>query len=431
MKTIYENGRRSVYPSGTATTDDLGQYRIAGLEPGEYYVSAVPRNSVTAVASSLLSLTTRAAEVGRARPDTPTWRTSIEDNMRVQGVVDPFTSVGYVATYFPGTTQSSAAGRVQLGISEQAGGIDIQLQVVQSASVRGTVVLPDGRPTSARVQLLDTDMPIANVGVHSRAADSRGRFSFDGVPPGSYLVLSQKSQPNGAGELTASATVSADGADGDGITLTLEPGVSVSGKLDFAGAPGLVASKLGVRLELIPGVDHWESPALSVTPAADGQFHLRGVAPGLYRVVVTNLPPNTHIASAIFDGVDAADRNLAIARRENVAGGVITFTARAAAITGLVTDASNDPVSHMSVLLFPTDRELWVPQSRRIRLVQPNREGRFSVDELPPGEYFVGAVPPPEGGQQFDVAFLAASAAGAATVALSQGQHTTTDIRVR
>ena len=36
----------------------------------------------------------------------------------------------------------------------------------------------------------------------------------------------------------------------------------------------------------------------------------RGVAPGRYRVVVSGLPPSHHIASATFNGIDAADHNL-------------------------------------------------------------------------------------------------------------------------
>ena len=54
---------------------------------------------------------------------------------------------------------------------------------------------------SARVQLLDAHMPIANLGVHFRSADSKGRFAFTGVAPGTYILLTQKSQPGGGGEL--------------------------------------------------------------------------------------------------------------------------------------------------------------------------------------------------------------------------------------
>jgi hypothetical protein len=431
MKVIYENGRRSVYPSGSATTDDLGGYRIASLEPGEYYVSAVPRNSLTSVANALYSLESRAAQVGRGQVDPQSLRTSIEDNLRVQGVVDPFTSVGYVATFFPGTIQSSAASVVRLGVSEQAGGIDIQLQPVESATVRGSVVTPDGTPTSARVQLLDAAMPIANIGVHFRNADSKGRFSFDGITPGSYLVLTQKSQPGGAGELTASVTVQAQPEGSGEVTLTLQPGVMVSGRLDLSTLPGVAPAKLRVRLDVIPGVDHWESPAIAVTPDAEGQFVARGVAPGRYRVVVSGLPAGRHIASAIFNGVDAADHHLVIERRERVSGGVVTFTSRVGEVSGTVTNSADAPVSEMSVLLFPGPLDLWVPRSRRIHVVQPNPDGRFVIRDLPAGEYRIAAIPPPDDGQQFDLEFLRQAASGAATVTLAEGARQTHDLRVR
>jgi hypothetical protein len=431
MKVIYENGRRSVYPSGNATTDDLGGYRIASLEPGDYYVSAVPRNSVTSVANTRYSVEERMAAVGRGQVDPNALRTSIEDNLRVQGVVDPFTTVGYVATYFPGTIQSSAATTVRLGVSEQAGGIDIQLRPVQSASVRGIVAAPDGTPVTARVQLLDAAMPIANIGVHFRNTDGKGRFSFDGIPPGSYLVLTQKSQPGGAGELTASATVHAQADGEDDVTLTLQPGVTVSGRIDLRTIPGVAPSKLRVRLDIIPGVDHWESPAISVTPDGEGQFVARGVAPGRYRIVVSGLPSTHHIASAIFNDLDAADHNLVIERRERISGGVITFTSRVGEISGAMTNAAGEPVAEMTVLLFPADQELWVPRSRRIHVVQPNPDGTFVIRNLPPGDYRIAAVPPPDEGQQFDIEFLRQVASGAAVLTLAEGARQTHDLRVR
>ena len=431
MKVIHADGRHSVYPSGSATTDDLGGYRIASLEPGDYYVSAVPRSSVTSVANTIYSIDSRLAAANRGQPDAQARRTSIEDNLRVQGVVDPFTRVGYVATYFPGTTQSSAATPVRMGVSEQAGGIDIRLQSVESATVRGTVVMPDGTPATARVQLLDAMMPIAGLGVHFRNTDSKGRFSFDGIPPGSYLVLTQKSQPAAAGELTAAMTVQAHAEGMDEVTLALQPGITVSGRLDLSTLPGIAPSKLRVRFDIIPGVDHWESPAIAVTPDAEGQFVARGVAPGRYRVVVTGLAAARHIASAIFNNVDAADHNLVIERRERISGGVVTFTTQVGEISGNLANASGDPVSDMSVLLFPADRELWVPRSRRIHVVQPNPDGRFVIRDLPPGEYRIAAVPPPDDGQQFDPEFLGQTASGTATVSVGQGTRHTHDLRVR
>src|SRR5207249_2147050 len=44
MRYQYLQGDRRLTPAGTAQTDDRGQYRVWGLMPGDYYVSAVARN---------------------------------------------------------------------------------------------------------------------------------------------------------------------------------------------------------------------------------------------------------------------------------------------------------------------------------------------------------------------------------------------------
>ena len=62
----YINGERIVQTSGTATTDDLGAYRIAGLLPGEYLVTAVPRDTVAAAAAQAESVADRLAQIKAA-----------------------------------------------------------------------------------------------------------------------------------------------------------------------------------------------------------------------------------------------------------------------------------------------------------------------------------------------------------------------------
>ena len=67
----YNLGTRVPFPVSGATTDDLGQFRVAGLAPGSYYVMATSsetwrtRESET---SALVRPTTRASRWGRRRP---------------------------------------------------------------------------------------------------------------------------------------------------------------------------------------------------------------------------------------------------------------------------------------------------------------------------------------------------------------------------
>jgi hypothetical protein len=109
---------------------------------------------------------------------------------------------------------------------------------------------------------------------------------------------------------------------------------------------------------------------------------------------------------------------------------LLKFVAGGAHISGVVSNPSG-PVADHSVVLFPADRELWVPQSRRIHVAQPDAQGRYTIRNLPPGEYRIAAVIPPEPGQQFDREFLGQAASVSISVTLAAGEQKTQDIRVR
>lgn len=437
MRFGYANGIRVAEPvPATVVTDDLGAYRIAGLLPGEYVVSAVPRDSVAAAAANAESLKQAQARMlaaAKARGDDRAMQASFERARAEQGrdPTGPPDPVGYVPVYHPSATLPSAAARLRLGVSGQVGAADIQLQVVKTGVVSGVVTGPQGTPSAARVQLIDPSMPIANIAVWFRNASANGRFAFHGIPPGTYVVTAQASAGKPGEELTASANIQVDENDVRDVALTLRAGVLASGTIDLASlAASVEPSRLFVDLLRIVTPADWEVPAGTATPDAEGRFVIRGLAPGRYRVGVRGLRDGWMIASAMFDDVDAADEHLRVDTR-NVTGGVIRFTRERAQVSGTVTSGSGDPVSDHAIVLFPSDRELWLPHSRRIHVAQPGADGRYTIRGLPPGEYRIAAVVPPEAGQQFDPEFLAQVMQGSTAVTLAAGEQKTQDIRVR
>ena len=435
MRYGYTEGGRMAQPVGQATTDDTGAYRIAGLMPGEYVVSAVPRDSVASAAASAESLRGRWNEMlaaARANGTEAVVRENLARATREQGrspvaVPDP---VGYVAVFHPASATPAGAARIRLGVGEQITAADIQLQVVRTAVVKGTVTNAAGRPVAARVQLLDPSMPIANLAVWFRTAAANGTFAFHGIPPGSYVARAQASAGRGEGELTAAAAVQVQEAGVHDVDLALRSGFTASGALDLSTLTGVDTRKLQVDLMVISTPADWESPLGNAVPDAEGKFVIRGLAPGRYRVGVRGLPDGWAIASAVFEDADAADFNLHI-DDHSVAGGVIKFTNRTSNVDGTVTNSSGDAVTDHTVLLFASEREYWVPRSRRVRVAQPGADGRFSIKGLPPGTYRVAAVIPPEAGQEFDPEFLAQAVGGSREITVGPGERKTHDIKIR
>src|SRR5918993_5183294 len=118
MRSTWSNGKRRLQSTGrTATTNDLGQYRIYGLPPGDYYVSATMRGTQEMVVTEMAMVATM---VGGSQPDSP--------------------RSGYAPTYYPGTPNGSEAQKLAVAIGQEAQNIDFGLLGVRLVKVSGQVV---------------------------------------------------------------------------------------------------------------------------------------------------------------------------------------------------------------------------------------------------------------------------------------------------
>jgi hypothetical protein len=428
MRYVFSNGARYATAAGhSAVTDDRGDYRIAGLPPGEYIVSAVPRDVVSVTAGMNDELRGRiAAAFAQARAAGNEVPTGMRPDAleRVNAEVDPR---GYVPVHYPGSVLPSGAATVRVGERDEVAGIDIRLQIVHTARVTGTVTWAEGAvPAGARIQLLDPSMPMPTVGAWWTNQRPGGRFVFYGVVPGSYVVRLHTS--SGGADLIGAVDVQVAASQANEVDLAIVRGPTVSGTVALDGAP-VPLSRIRVVLRPVSLPADPEMAMERVPVDAAGRFTLRGLVPARYRVQLEGLPAGWSIESAIFGDRDAADYLLEVESGRNLPGGVIKLTSKVAELSGAVTTAAGQPVLNATVLVFPQDRRLWVPQSRRILAVSPGADGRYVLRDLPPGDYRV-AVGDPEPGQIFDVEYLSQLVTIATPVTIAAGEKKTHDIRV-
>lgn len=438
LRYAYQNGERVVSTAGTGTTDDRGMYRIAGLLPGEYLVSASPRDSVASAAATAASFRQAQAQrmaQAQASNDAKTIAALRAEAARRGPSAPPPPSIGYVPVYYPGEAMPSRGTVVKLGVSSEVFGIDFPLQILETATIAGVVTIGEGTlPEDTRVQLIDPALPVAGVGVWFRNTEADGSFAFHGVVPGAYVLRAHAGLPlsAGGGELTATMNLTVGGAGITDVALTLTPGVTVSGRLSLDGLPASVdPTRLGMSLYPITTSADWEAPIPRVSIDADGAFEVRNVTPGRYRFTFRDLPPGVVLDSAVFGDIDAADHHLLVERDGTYANGALKLTTRTAELSGLLTTITDAPVPGYSVILFPEDRRMWLPQSRRIHVVQTGIDGRYSVKGLPPGNYRLVTTEHSEPGRESDPAYLSELFSLSHAVTLSSGEVRELNLTIR
>jgi Carboxypeptidase regulatory-like domain len=399
LRYAFVGGARRLVPAGARdTTDDQGSYRLFGLPPGDYLVSA----------------TLRAAEV-----------------------TDPGGDLsGYAPTYFPGTSSLAEAQRVRVALAAENVNVSFGLIATRLVRVSGQVTSATGGPAGGMVTLGPAggsgEPALFTSGGGATRVDANGTFHMNNVAPGRY-TLQARSGPRGDGEFARiDLTVGRD--DIEGVTLVMAPAGYLSGAVVTDRGTPLPSS--GVQVTARPA-----SPdAAPIGPGAGGGGPAGRVSPEGYfeigniiepRVIRVTAPQGWTLKAVLLNSQDITDVPLDVPPGQHVTGVKVVLTQTASTVTGTVTDARKQPVLDATVVLFPVDPALRGYLSRFIRSARPNQQGTFSITATPPGEYLAVAVQALEDGQAADPEFLASVESLAARVTVEEGESKTVNLELR
>jgi uncharacterized protein (DUF2141 family) len=363
----YVQGHRQMVPLGRiSTSNDIGEFRIFGLGPGDYSVSATI-------------------------------------NVNSNGV-DGDDHMAFAPTFFPGTPNPSEAEKFRVAIGQTLPAGDLRLSQTKSGSITGALVDGSGQ------RLSGGGVMFMRVGDHASTQASvqvkaDGTFTIPNLPVGSYS-LSGMHPTLGSFPLMGhlQVTIAGDVADAD---IYLNEPARGRGRIVFpAGATQLPPAAL-IRIRALPA-------------HAEDRF---GVGGGLgqtntdYSVDITALPGRAilrlstpiagwNLKAVRWRGQTVTDEGIDF-RAATAEGDIeIELTNEFAELSGTVQGKGGRSAPDYSLIVFPQDRTQWDASSRFITTARPDQNGSFAIKQLPPGQYFLAALDYVESGAELDPDFL-------------------------
>jgi hypothetical protein len=321
-------GRRSFRgQSSLVNTNDLGEYRVAGLPAGKVIVCAA------AAADSLANLASESSVL--------------------------------VESCYPGPPEGGAASVLALSAGREAR-VDFNLTRVPAVHIRGRVIgLPEGGGAVVTLQERNTTGMVKQGRPATMSRD--GSFQIQGVPPGAWQLLVDYWE---AGKrLLARVPVDVGGGDLEGVVVRLEPGIAITGTVR-------PLPKQIIRVSL-RGTDPLAGAAGPQWDKTHTAFTIADAIPGSYTLDV-NVPPPYYVKNAMLDGRDMSREPVALTQS---AGPVeIVLGDDAGSVQGVLQDSEGKATAGW----------VMVSQDGRPPVGSPTADdGRFRIAGLAPGDYRV------------------------------------------
>ncbi len=346
--------RRPVMSVPPSSSNDIGEFRLFGLQPGAYYVSTSPRSP--------------------------------------SGPFDaPADRVGYGQTWYPSATDLGSAQRVMVTAGETVSGVVIALSPARTARISGTVIGADGAPLrGGSVMLAGATAPVF-FGLSGMIRPD-GSFTVSNVAPGEYtLRATGGGGPGAPGQMPSLSTadVLVNGTDVDGVIVQPLLPTTISGRL--VGDPAVLAKIDPSRVRLMAarsGPQFVPGPPQPPQPlAADFSFSITA-APGPVIIRPVALP-GLIIRSVRLEGRDVT-RGFVVPAGAPVADLEVEVTMSTARLVISASNERGDAAPDHEVIVFSQDENQWGAQIPGHGATgRMNEKGTFETEPLLPGAYYV------------------------------------------
>jgi protocatechuate 3,4-dioxygenase beta subunit len=394
-------GSRRLTPTGVVDqSDDTGAFRLFGLTPGDYYLSAT---------------------------------------LRALPVDDPTSdAAGYAPTYYPGTGNVAEAQRISLAIGQELSNISFALLPVRTVRVSGQVIDSTGKPLTGGFVMLESaegsdDQPFM-FGNGGGGVRGDGTFTVTNVAPGRYtLTVSSRMRGRRGGAEdddgeVASMPLTIGNEDLSGVYVATTRGATLSGTVVAApGSSGTLPAGIQISAQPVPA-----GRALFSRPArieSSGAFTLTGLH-GPRMLVVGGLSQDWMLDSITLNGSVVTDRVLEFAGGQELRGARVVVTDRVTELSGSVMSGS-EAARDYTVVVFPDDETKWTFPSRYLRAARPDQQGLFKLRGLPPDDrYLAVAVDYLEEGEGGDPQFLQQIREQATRFGIGPGESKAIDLKL-
>ncbi len=358
-RSYHDRGRHGYAAAATARTNDRGEYRVHGLEPGSYYVAALYQ-----------------------APPRPA---GAEEQARKDALGNPLPELSYAVTFFPEAQTMSAAVPVKIAPGQEAGGIDIFLTLVHTVHVRGQVIgaLP-GSPLANPSVTLRWNDPDNTASVNAPinvTLDKNQNFEIQGVTTGPYFLMASGFQEGVT--LTGRVPLNIGDTDVSNANVVIQPAGKWSGKVKVDGDDAKLPTGLVVALEPRRPI----ASGVSGEVSDDGDFSISFVPDETYDLYIRNAPPNSYVKSVLVANAERLGQGLEAASGDAPSAMEIILGMQGGQVVGRAVTADPKVVaSGANIVLIPD------PPAGRVQAYQTTQSdeyGNFLLQGLPPGKYLL------------------------------------------
>lgn len=354
-------GRKEWAPAAIERTNDRGEYRASGLQPGKYVVAA-----------SLMNHFGPSSEI----------RFSTEQPV-----------LGYGTLFYPNGREVGEAQVLDLSAGADLAGIDLALRKTRVYRARGRIQIPSEQQNAHGFLILSSPQLPARV---SGPLRQDGSFEIRNLSSGVYVVFVKLEGDEGP--MVAQTTLEVSDEDIDKIILQPAAAHTVNGKVIFPDNVGPDKPGTSIALENQGGNPFFALPSAKMRP--DGSFSISGVLPGRYRVQVAVSETGVYLKAAEANGSNVFERDLEIS-------GTTTLTLTVAYDSSIVTGQAlrkDSPAVGSTIVLVPSNARRNLPGY--YRFATADTTGSFRLEGIVPGDYSLFAFDDVDPGECYDPEFV-------------------------